>query len=130
MYYGPATWFLTLSPSEWAWNDLGEYLQKVNRNMKDLPIGQMCPRMSKHSHQSGHIYQCTATRRRDTERFKSKTMITITGLGDYQNYRTTPMFGLVHLKDKSLETLFHLHQSQGHIMLKYRLVKLGETVHI
>ena len=27
-------------------------------------------------------------------------------------------------------TLFHLHQSQGHIMLKYRLVKLGETVHI
>ena len=92
--------------------------------------GQMFPRMSKHSHQSGHIYQCTGTRRRGTERFKSKSMITITGLGDYQNYQTTPLFGLVHLKDKSLETLFHLHQSQGHIMLKYCPIKSGETVHI
>ena len=35
-YYGPATWFLTLSPSEWAWNDLDEYLHKVNPNMNDL----------------------------------------------------------------------------------------------
>ena len=36
LYYGPATWFLTLSPSEWAWNDLDEYLRKVNPNMNDL----------------------------------------------------------------------------------------------
>ena len=41
LYYGPATWFLTLSPSEWAWNDLGEYLCKVNPNMKDLPISAL-----------------------------------------------------------------------------------------
>ena len=41
LYYGPATWFLTLSPSEWAWNDLGEYLRKVNPSMKDLPISAL-----------------------------------------------------------------------------------------
>ena len=41
LYYGPATWFLTLSPSEWAWNDLGEYLCKVIPNMKDLPISAL-----------------------------------------------------------------------------------------
>ena len=29
LYYGP-------SPSEWAWNDLDEYLRKVNPNMNDL----------------------------------------------------------------------------------------------
>jgi len=29
-YYGPATWFLTLSPSEWLWDDLGEYIREAN----------------------------------------------------------------------------------------------------
>ena len=29
-HYGPATWFLTLSPSEWLWTDLIEYLREVN----------------------------------------------------------------------------------------------------
>ena len=29
-HYGPATWFLTLSPSEWLWTDLIEYLRDVN----------------------------------------------------------------------------------------------------
>ncbi|KAF8792848.1 hypothetical protein HNY73_004397 [Argiope bruennichi] len=29
-HYGPATWFLTMSPSEWMWDDLGEYLKEVN----------------------------------------------------------------------------------------------------
>ncbi|XP_070517913.1 uncharacterized protein [Cardiocondyla obscurior] len=29
-HYGPATWFLTLSPSEWLWDDLGEYIREVN----------------------------------------------------------------------------------------------------
>ena len=29
-HYGPATWFLTLSPSEWLWEELGEYIRKVN----------------------------------------------------------------------------------------------------
>src|SRR5580765_2088899 len=29
-HYGPATWFLTLSPSEWLWEDLGEYIREVN----------------------------------------------------------------------------------------------------
>lgn len=28
-HYGPATWFLTLSPSEWLWSDLTEYLREV-----------------------------------------------------------------------------------------------------
>lgn len=28
--YGPATWFLTLSPSEWMWDDLAEYIREVN----------------------------------------------------------------------------------------------------
>ncbi|CAG5047431.1 unnamed protein product [Parnassius apollo] len=28
--YGPATWFLTMSPSEWMWEDLGEYIRQVN----------------------------------------------------------------------------------------------------
>ncbi|EZA57993.1 hypothetical protein X777_02001 [Ooceraea biroi] len=29
-HYGPATWFLTLSPSEWLWDDLDEYIRQVN----------------------------------------------------------------------------------------------------
>ncbi|EZA49465.1 hypothetical protein X777_12328 [Ooceraea biroi] len=28
--YGPATWFLTLSPCEWLWTDLIEYLREIN----------------------------------------------------------------------------------------------------
>lgn len=28
--YGPATWFLTISPSEYHWEDLGQYLRNVN----------------------------------------------------------------------------------------------------
>ncbi|XP_067215692.1 uncharacterized protein [Linepithema humile] len=29
-HYGPATWFLTLSPGEWLWEELGEYIREVN----------------------------------------------------------------------------------------------------
>jgi len=29
-HYEPATWFLTLSPSEWLWDELGEYIREVN----------------------------------------------------------------------------------------------------
>ncbi|CAK1584070.1 unnamed protein product [Parnassius mnemosyne] len=28
--YDPATWFLTMSPSEWMWEDFGEYIRQVN----------------------------------------------------------------------------------------------------
>ena len=34
-YYGPATWYLTLSPSEWVWEDLGKYLCKINPDLVD-----------------------------------------------------------------------------------------------
>jgi len=36
LYYGPDTWFLTPSSSKWAWNDLGDYLWKINSELKDL----------------------------------------------------------------------------------------------
>ncbi|KAI5722606.1 hypothetical protein M8J76_010895 [Diaphorina citri] len=29
-HYGPATWFLTISPSEWMWSDLGHYIKSIN----------------------------------------------------------------------------------------------------
>jgi len=29
-HYGLATWFLTLSPTKWLWEDLGEYIHEVN----------------------------------------------------------------------------------------------------
>ncbi|XP_036140876.1 uncharacterized protein LOC118644972 [Monomorium pharaonis] len=29
-HYGPATWFITLSPSEWLWDNLGDYIREVN----------------------------------------------------------------------------------------------------
>jgi len=35
-HYGPATWFLTLSPSEWLWDDLGEYIREDNRWSNDF----------------------------------------------------------------------------------------------
>ena len=38
LYYGPATWFLTLGPGEWTWDDLGEYFHKINPSMKDLSV--------------------------------------------------------------------------------------------
>ncbi|XP_070517886.1 uncharacterized protein [Cardiocondyla obscurior] len=36
-HYGPATWFLTLSPSEWLWEDLEEYIREIN-NWKNESI--------------------------------------------------------------------------------------------
>ena len=41
MYYGPATWFLTLSPSEWAWDEMGDYLHKINPFLKELSISAL-----------------------------------------------------------------------------------------
>ena len=36
-HYGPAAWFLELSPSEWLWTDLIEYLREVNgQNMAKM----------------------------------------------------------------------------------------------
>jgi len=29
-HYGPATWFLTISPSEWRWTDLADYIKLAN----------------------------------------------------------------------------------------------------
>lgn len=34
--YGPATWFLILSPCEWLWIDLIEYLREINEPIKNL----------------------------------------------------------------------------------------------
>ena len=36
MYHGPATWFLTLSPSEWTWDELGNYMHKINPSLAKL----------------------------------------------------------------------------------------------
>ncbi|XP_025265736.1 uncharacterized protein LOC112638371 [Camponotus floridanus] len=41
LHYGPATWFLTLSPSEWKWSDLGEYLRDMNPDKKKLCISEL-----------------------------------------------------------------------------------------
>jgi len=30
LHYGPAMRFLTLSPTEWAWDDLGDHLCNIN----------------------------------------------------------------------------------------------------
>jgi len=37
-HYGPATWFLTLSPSEWLWDDLGEFIREVNGWSDDFSL--------------------------------------------------------------------------------------------
>lgn len=29
-HYGSAIWFLTLSPADWLWDDLGQYIREVN----------------------------------------------------------------------------------------------------
>ena len=41
MYYGPATWFLTLSPSEWTWEEMGDYLRKINLSLKEMSISAL-----------------------------------------------------------------------------------------
>ena len=41
MYYGPATWFLTLSPSEWTWDEMGDYLHKINPSLKEMSISAL-----------------------------------------------------------------------------------------
>ena len=33
--YGPATWFLTFSPTEWLWPELKGYLLKINENFTE-----------------------------------------------------------------------------------------------
>ena len=40
-HYGPATWFLTLSPGEWLWEDFGAYLRELNPAMHDLSISAL-----------------------------------------------------------------------------------------
>ena len=40
-YYGPATWYLTLSPSEWEWEDLGEHLCKVNPDLAGKSVSEL-----------------------------------------------------------------------------------------
>ena len=40
-HYGPATWFITLSPGEWLWEDLGTYLRELNPGMNDLTISAL-----------------------------------------------------------------------------------------
>ena len=42
-YYGPATWYLTLSPSEWTWEDLGKHLRKINPDLVDKSISELDP---------------------------------------------------------------------------------------
>ncbi|XP_043286869.1 uncharacterized protein [Venturia canescens] len=39
--YGPATWFLTISPSEWLWDDLFEHLREVNDIPADVKVNPM-----------------------------------------------------------------------------------------
>ena len=41
MYCGPATWFLTLSPSEWTWDEMGDYLRKINPSLKEISISAL-----------------------------------------------------------------------------------------
>ena len=41
LHYGPATWFLTLSPSEWKWSDLCEYLREMNPDKEKLDISEL-----------------------------------------------------------------------------------------
>ena len=40
-HYGPATWFITLSPGEWLWEDLGTYLRELNPEMSELTINAL-----------------------------------------------------------------------------------------
>ena len=40
-HYGPTTCFITLSPGEWLWEDLGSYLHEMNPEMNDLTISAM-----------------------------------------------------------------------------------------
>ena len=40
-HYGPATWFITLSPGEWLWEDLGAYLRELNPEMSDSTISAL-----------------------------------------------------------------------------------------
>ncbi|XP_058863591.1 uncharacterized protein LOC117970172 isoform X1 [Acipenser ruthenus] len=40
--YGAATWFVTLSPAEWTWTDLGQYIKEVNGpGFANLPISEL-----------------------------------------------------------------------------------------
>ena len=40
-HYGPATRYLTLSPSEWTWEDLAQSLHKVNSDLADKSISEL-----------------------------------------------------------------------------------------
>ena len=40
-HYGPATWYLTLSPSEWSWHEMGDYLRKLNPDLSSLSISAL-----------------------------------------------------------------------------------------
>ena len=40
-HYGPATWFLTLSPSEWLWSHMIEYLREINPEMSTKSANEL-----------------------------------------------------------------------------------------
>jgi len=40
-HYGPPTWFITLNPGEWLWDDLSAYLKTVNPSFADMSVSEM-----------------------------------------------------------------------------------------
>lgn len=41
-HYGPATWFLTLTPAEWLWPDLTKYIRDINKpKMDKIPDAEL-----------------------------------------------------------------------------------------
>ena len=40
-HYGPPTWFITLNPGEWLWEDLCAYLKIVNPSFADMSVAEM-----------------------------------------------------------------------------------------
>ena len=41
LHYGPPTWFITLNPGEWLWDDLRAYLISINSSFSTMSISEM-----------------------------------------------------------------------------------------
>lgn len=41
-HYGPASWFVTISPAKWLWEDLAAYVREMNtQNFDKLSVNEM-----------------------------------------------------------------------------------------
>ena len=116
-------------------HDLCNNLTNILYSIRNDSIRTGVPRISANTNQSGHIYQCTRSRRRGIVRTKIKTMIAIIGLGLCQNYQTTPLLRLYSTSQGNNASAaqeprsYHVEVPSGQVRRNHSHLRIRTTLH-